>query len=143
MSDPFKLQRFADAQAPLYPGVLTELRAGCKRSHWMWFIFPQLAGLGRSCMAQQYAIASLDEARAYLADPALGPRLRECVDILLQLEGGSAHQIFGSPDDMKLHSSLTLFAQAAPQEARFHDALVKYYGGTPDAATLALLGMQP
>lgn len=142
MSDPFNLQRFANAQAPVYPAVLAELRAGAKRSHWMWFIFPQLAGLGRSSSAQRYAIGALDEARAYLAHPVLGERLRQCVDILLQLDGPSAHQVFGSPDNMKLHSSLTLFAQAAPREARFQQGLARYFGGAPDAATLALLGRQ-
>lgn len=142
MSDPFNLQRFADAHAPLYTGVLDELRAGAKRSHWMWFIFPQLAGLGRSSTARQYAIASLDEARAFLAHPVLGERLRQCVDILLQLGDLSAQRIFGSPDDMKLHSSLTLFAQAAPAEARFQQCLDKYFGGAPDGATLDLLRAQ-
>lgn len=142
MSDPFHLQRFVDAQAGVYRDVLAELGAGAKRTHWMWFIFPQLAGLGRSSMAQHYAIASLAEARAYLAHPLLGARLRECADILLGLQGASAHQVFGSPDDMKLHSSLTLFARAAPQEARFAQCLARYYGGAPDAATVGLLGGQ-
>lgn len=142
MSDQFNLQRFVDAQAGVYQDVLAELRSGAKRSHWMWFIFPQLAGLGRSSMAQHYAIASLAEARAYLAHPLLGGRLRECTDILLGLQGVSAHQVFGSPDDMKLHSSLTLFAQAAPQEPRFTQCLARYYGGVADAATLGLLGGQ-
>lgn len=142
MSDQFNLQRFVDAQAGVYQDVLAELRSGAKRSHWMWFIFPQLAGLGRSSMAQHYAIASLAEARAYLAHPLLGGRLRECTDILLGLQGVSAHQVFGSPDDMKLHSSLTLFAQAAPQEPRFTQGLARYYGGVADAATLGLLGGQ-
>ena len=139
MSDSFDLERFMQAQAPVYDAVVAELRAARKRSHWMWFIFPQLAGLGRSATAQRYAIASLDEARAYLAHALLGERLRECVALVLAAQNKSAHQIFGDPDDKKLHSSLTLFAQAAPAEPLFHDCLVKYFGGAPDAATLSLL----
>ncbi|QYF92429.1 DUF1810 domain-containing protein [Massilia sp. PAMC28688] len=139
MSDQYNLQRFIQAQAPVYPAVLAELRAARKQSHWMWFIFPQLAGLGRSSMARHYAIASLDEARAYLDHPVLGARLRECVALLQAASGRSAHQIFGDPDDMKLHSSLTLFAQAAPDEALFRACLDQYFSGQPDRATLALL----
>ncbi len=139
MSDTFDLERFMQAQAPLYDGVVAELCAARKRSHWMWFIFPQLAGLGRSAMAQRYAITSLDEARAYLAHPVLGERLRECVALVLAAQGKSAHQIFGDPDDMKLHSSLTLFAQAAPAEPLWRECLVQYFGGAPDPATLSLL----
>ena len=139
MSETFNLERFTQAQAPVYEGAVAELRAARKRSHWMWFIFPQLAGLGRSAMAQRYAITSLDEARAYLAHPVLGERLRECVGLVLAAQGKSAHQIFGDPDDMKLHSSLTLFAQAAPSEPLFRDCLVKYFDGAPDPATLSLL----
>lgn len=139
MSDEFDLARFTQAQAPVYDTVVTELRAARKRTHWMWFIFPQLAGLGRSAMAQHYAIASLAEARAYLAHPVLGARLRECAALLAAAQELSAHQIFGDPDDLKLHSSLTLFAQAAPGEALFGACLQKYYNGTPDPATLALL----
>lgn len=139
MSDNFNLSRFTEAQAPVYAAVLAELRAARKGTHWMWFIFPQLAGLGRSAMAQRYAIASLDEARAYLAHPVLGARLRECAALVAAAQGSSAHQIFGAPDDMKLHSSLTLFAHAAPGEPLFRACLDKYYSGAPDATTLSLL----
>lgn len=139
MNDEFDLARFTKAQAPVYDTVLAELRAAHKRTHWMWFIFPQLAGLGRSAMAQRYGIASLAEARAYLAHPVLGTRLRECVALLAAAQGRTAHQIFGDPDDMKLHSSLTLFAQAAPGEALFGACLHKYYNDALDLATLALL----
>ena len=139
MSDPYDLQRFVDAQAPVYAAVLAELRVAHKRSHWMWFIFPQLSGLGRSSMAQRYAIASLAEARAYLAHPLLGARLRACAALGERAQGRSAHAIFGDPDDLKLHSSLTLFAEAAPGEAVFGACLVRYFGGRPDPATLALL----
>jgi uncharacterized protein (DUF1810 family) len=138
--DPFDLARFVDAQAPVIDGVLSELRAGAKRSHWMWFVFPQIAGLGFSPMAQRYAIVSLDEARAYLAHPVLGPRLRICTEAVLSVEGRSAHTIFGSPDDLKFHSSMTLFRIAAPDEALFVAALAKYFGGQDDAATLAKVG---
>ena len=139
MNDPFDLRRFVVAQEPVYARVTAELRAGRKRSHWMWFVFPQIAGLGFSAMAQRYALCSLDEARAYLAHPVLGPRLRDCVRLVLNVDGRDAHAIFGSPDDMKFRSSLTLFARAAPGEALFRDALDKYYGGAEDAATLAEL----
>jgi uncharacterized protein (DUF1810 family) len=139
MTDSFKLARFTEAQAPLYPQVLAELRAARKRTHWMWFIFPQLAGLGRSATAQHYAIGSLAEARAFLAHPLLGPRLRECAALVAAAQGRSAHQIFGDPDDLKLHSSLTLFAAAAPGEAVFRDCLDIYFNSLPDPATLALL----
>jgi uncharacterized protein (DUF1810 family) len=139
MEDPHKLERFIAAQDPVYAAVLTELAAGRKRSHWMWFVFPQLAGLGRSDMARQYAIASLDEARAYLAHPVLGARLRECCTLLAGIEARSAHEILGDPDDLKFHSSLTLFAQAAPGEPVFRQCLDKYFAGVADAATLALM----
>ncbi len=139
MQDPYNLERFVAAQAPVYETVLAELRAGRKRTHWMWFIFPQLAGLGRSAMAQKYAIASLDEAAAYLAHPVLGARLRECCDIVSGLNGLSANQIFSEPDDMKFRSSMTLFAHAAPAEPLFTQCLEKYFGGVTDGATLALL----
>lgn len=134
-----ELERFVTAQAPVYDAVVTELRAGRKRTHWMWFIFPQLAGLGRSAMAQKYALASVDEARAYLAHPVLGARLRECCSIVVKLSGLSANQIFSEPDDMKFRSSMTLFAQAAPDEPLFSECLAKYFGGIPDATTLALI----
>lgn len=139
MSDQYNLQRFVEAQQSVYPAVLAELRAAHKRSHWMWFVFPQLAGLGRSSMAQRYAIASLAEARAYLDHPVLGARLRECAALVERAQGRSARAIFGDPDDMKLHSSLTLFVQASPADAVFGACLLKYFEGQPDAATLALL----
>ena len=137
--DPFDLQRFVDAQAPVYERVRTELRNGRKQSHWMWFIFPQIAGLGHSAMAQRYAISSLGEAEAYLEHPILGARLRECTSLIAQVEGKSAYQILSSPDDMKLHSCLTLFAQAAPEEPLFRAALDKYFDGVKDPQTLARL----
>lgn len=138
-NDPYQLERFVKAQETVYPVVQDELRAGQKRSHWMWFVFPQLAGLGRSSTAQHYAIGSLAEARAYLAHPLLGVRLRECVALLQAVQGRSARQILGDPDDLKLHSSLTLFAQAAPAEPDFQACLEKYFDGRSDLATLSLL----
>ena len=137
--DPYDLQRFIDAQAPVMPRVEAELRAGRKSSHWMWFVFPQMRGLGRSGMAERYGIASLDEARAYLAHPVLGERLRDCCALVLAVQGSSAHAIFGSPDDSKFRSSLTLFGRAAPEQGVFADCLRKYYGSVEDPATLALL----
>ena len=135
------LQRFVDAQAPVFDQACSELRRGAKRSHWMWFVFPQLRGLGRSGTAQFYGLASAQEALAYWRHPVLGPRLRACVNELLALpEGRSAHDVFGSPDDLKLHSCLTLFAQIAPDEPCFAQALARFFGGQPDARTLALLG---
>ena len=134
------LEAFVTAQAPLYQRVLAELRAGRKQTHWMWFIFPQIAGLGRSSTAQQYAISSLEQAAAYLAHPLLGARLRECCALALALDGRSAHSIFGTPDDIKFRSSLTLFARAAPGEPVFAQCLDKYFGAVPDAATLAFIG---
>ena len=139
METDFDLERFVRAQAPVYAAVLEELRAGRKRTHWMWFIFPQLAGLGRSEMAQRYAIASGDEAAAYLAHPLLGARLRECAGIVDELDGRTAEEIFGHPDDRKFHSSMTLFADVAPDEAVFQDCIDKYFDGEPDDATLARL----
>ena len=138
-SDPHHLQRFLDAQAPVYPQVLTELRAGRKRTHWMWFIFPQIAGLGFSDMAQHYAISGRAEAIAYLAHPTLGPRLRESTVLVNQIPNRAIDQIFGYPDDLKFRSSITLFAAAAPAEQAFRAALEKYFSGVPDSATLALL----
>jgi len=138
--DPYNLQRFVEAQARVYDAVRTELRQGRKRSHWMWFIFPQIAGLGHSAMAQRYAISSLHEAEAYLQHPVLGSRLRECVRLVLQVDGKSAYEILGSPDDMKFHSCATLFGRAVPHEAVFLDALDKYFGGTEDQATVTRLG---
>jgi uncharacterized protein (DUF1810 family) len=138
MDDPHDLQRFLDAQAGVFDRALTELRAGAKRSHWMWFIFPQVAGLGLSAMARRYAIASRQEAQAYLAHTVLGPRLAACTSAVLVVEGRSAHQIFGSPDDLKFRSSITLFAAVA-QEGIFAEALQKYFDGRPDEATLKAL----
>jgi len=130
------LERFVKAQEGVYPRALAELKAGRKQTHWMWFIFPQIAGLGHSAMAQMYAIASLDEARAYLAHPVLGARLRECCQAMMAVEGKTAHAIFGSSDDLKFRSSLTLFAHAAPNEPLFRDLLEKYYAGAEDELTL-------
>ena len=134
-----KLERFVEAQAPVYDQALGELRAGRKQSHWMWFVFPQIAGLGHSVMAQTYAIQSLEEARAYLAHPLLGSRLRECCRAVMDIEGKSAHEIFGSPDDLKFRSSMTLFAHAAPDERLFRATLEKYFDGEADALTLEKL----
>jgi uncharacterized protein (DUF1810 family) len=135
----FDLQRFIDAQVGAYDGALRELRAGHKSGHWIWFIFPQLAGLGRSEMSRFYGIVSLDEARAYLADPVLGPRLLECVAAVVAAPGRSAEAILGSVDAMKLRSSMTLFQRAAPGEGSFTAVLERFYGGEPDPATGALL----
>jgi len=139
MSDVFELQRFVDAQARNYELALAELRAGRKDSHWMWYVFPQIAGLGVSAMAQAYAIGSLAEARAYLAHPVLGARLRDCVAAVVAVKGRSAHDVFGSPDDMKFRSSLTLFAQAAPGEPLFRRGLDLYFDGEQDPRTLEIL----
>lgn len=140
MTGPFHLERFVEAQEPVFADVLAELRRGRKESHWMWFVFPQIDGLGASPTARRFALRSLDEARAYLDHPILGPRLRLCCEILLELEGRSAEQIFGYPDVMKLRSSLTLFSQAAEDPGPFQALLDKYYGGEEDPRTLALLG---
>jgi uncharacterized protein (DUF1810 family) len=139
MADAFYLDRFVQAQDPVLAQVRRELAEGRKRSHWMWFIFPQLRGLGHSAMAQRYGIESLAEARAYLAHPLLGPRLAECAGLVNRVEGRTAHQIFGSPDDLKFHSSMTLFALADPAAPAFRLALDKYFGGEPDSATTRLL----
>jgi uncharacterized protein (DUF1810 family) len=143
-SDPYDLARFVEAQAHCYARVLEELAAGEKTSHWMWFIFPQLRGLGMSSTARRFGLSGLEEARAYLGHPLLGARLRECTQLVLAVQGRSAHEIFGSPDDLKLRSCLTLFAQAAapspaPETRVFGEALAKYYGGEPDPRTLELL----
>jgi len=135
MDDPFDLQRFVVAQAPVYAQVAAELAAGRKRSHWMWFVFPQLKGLGRSAMAQHYGIASPAEARAYWAHPLLGPRLAQCTGLVLAIDGPSVHEIFGSPDDLKFRSCMTLFAQATG-EPLFTRALEKYFGGEADPRTV-------
>jgi uncharacterized protein (DUF1810 family) len=138
--DPFDLQRFVDAQQGAYAHVTAELAAGAKTSHWMWFIFPQLRGLGRSSTARHYGIASLAEAQAYARHPLLGARLRECCTLLTRVRGRSALQIFGSIDALKLRSCLTLFERAAPDEPLFAELLRTYYGSERDAATLQLLG---
>lgn len=139
MADPFHLQRFVDAQSRVYATALGELRLGRKRTHWMWFIFPQVTGLGLSSTARFYAIGSLDEARAYLQHPILGPRLRDATATVNALEGHSANDIFGFPDDLKFRSSMTLFQAAAPHEPVFGRALAKYFEGEPDAKTLEIL----
>ena len=139
MDDPFDLERFVEAQAPVYERVRSELREGRKRSHWMWFVFPQIEGLGSSAMARRFAIASREEARAYLAHPVLGARLIECTRLVNRVEGKSVSQILGSPDDMKFRSSMTLFAQTAPENRDFADALEKFFGGEPDPLTIERL----
>jgi uncharacterized protein (DUF1810 family) len=136
MDTNYNLQRFVDAQGPVYERVLGELRAGRKRSHWMWFIFPQVAGLGHSDMAQKYAIGSTDEAAAYLAHPVLGPRLRESAQLVAEIDDKPIDEIFDSPDDRKFQSSMTLFADVAPDEAVFQANLDKYFDGRADPATL-------
>jgi uncharacterized protein (DUF1810 family) len=138
-ADPHDLQRFVTAQAPVYEQVRAELRAGRKETHWMWFVFPQIEGLGRSPTARKYAIASRAEAEAYLRHPLLGARLRECTRLVNRVDGHSIHEIFGSPDDLKFHSSMTLFAEVAADNAEFRQALQKYFGGEKDRATLARL----
>lgn len=141
MSDPFDLDRFVSAQAMAYDQALGELREGRKRSHWMWFIFPQLRGLGLSQTAQHFGISGLDEARAYLAHPLLGPRLRASVEAVLAVEGRTLHDIFGSPDDLKFVSSMTLFHAAAADDSRnlFDLAIARLCHGQPDARTVSLL----
>lgn len=140
--DPFNLERFLQAQNAVYADVLVELRNGRKRSHWMWFIFPQFEGLGFSPISQLYSIKSLAEATAYLTHSLLGPRLIECAEAVLGVEGRSAHEIFGSPDDMKLKSCATLFARVSPQGSPFHRILDRYYTGAHDVRTLELLAGQ-
>ena len=140
MADDFDLERFVAAQDGVYAGALAELRAGRKTGHWIWFVFPQVAGLGRSEMSRIYAIGSLAEARAYLAHPVLGPRLRECVAALLATHGRSADEMLGSIDAVKLRSSMTLFLRADPDEPAFRAVLDRFYDGRPDAATDAILG---
>jgi uncharacterized protein (DUF1810 family) len=139
-SEPFNLERFVKAQDPVFEGVLTELRAGRKQSHWMWFIFPQVQGLGYSSTTVHFSIKSPAEARAYLAHPILGHRLQECMEILLGLEARSAGDIFGTIDAMKLRSSMTLFAHLAGADSSFARVLRKYFAGEPDQRTLQLLG---
>lgn len=139
MDDPYDLERFVKAQDPVLPQVLAELEAGRKRSHWMWFVFPQLAGLGHSAMARHFALGSIEEARAYLAHPLLRPRLLRCTDLAVRVDDRSAFEVFGSPDDMKFRSSMTLFAAAEPAEPLFAEALARFFGGEGDERTLALL----
>jgi uncharacterized protein (DUF1810 family) len=139
IADPFNLERFVDAQAPVYERVRREMEAGRKESHWMWFIFPQIAGLGQSPMSIRFAIASLDEAKAYLAHPVLGARLRECAGLTLDVGGKTARDIFGSVDEMKFRSSMTLFARAARGQDVFRRCLGKYFAGAADPATRAQL----
>ncbi|MGX9792001.1 DUF1810 domain-containing protein [Mycobacterium sp. MMS18-G62] len=137
--DQFDLRRFVDAQEPVYDEVLGELRGGRKRSHWIWFVFPQLRGLGRSPTAQRFGISSLDEARAYVQHDVLGPRLRECARLTAQIEGHSAEDVFGWPDNLKVRSSMTLFARATDDNADFRAVLDKFYGGQEDPATVEQL----
>ena len=137
--DPYDLNRFVEAQATIFEQALSEIRRGGKRSHWMWFIFPQIAGLGWSPTSRHYAIRSREEAAAYLRHPILGPRLVECVEALLALEGTTASAIFGYPDDLKLRSSATLFARVSPPGSVFQQILDRYFGGAADAKTTRLL----
>jgi len=139
--DPYDLQRFVEAQSGCYEQVCRELGEGRKQSHWMWFIFPQLKGLGHSSMANRYAISSRQEAEAYLAHPILGPRLRHCTQLVILIEGRSIQQIFGVPDDLKFRSSMTLFANTARENKFCKDALQKYFAGIPDQLTLDRLQM--
>jgi uncharacterized protein (DUF1810 family) len=137
--DEFNLERFVDAQASSYDQVCQELRAGHKQSHWIWFIFPQMRGLGHSELAHHFGIASRQEAEAYLAHPVLGARLRECTGLVNEVVGRTVDQIFGYPDNLKFHSSISLFASVAPEEPVFQQALQKYFGGELDPNTVALL----
>lgn len=139
MDAPFDLERFVAAQDAVMAAVREELRAGRKRTHWMWFVFPQLRALGRSATALHYGIASLAEARAYLAHPALGPRLRDCTGLVCAAQGHTIHEIFGSPDDMKFRSCMTLFAAADPAALLFTEALRIFFDGRPDPLTVDLL----
>ena len=135
----FDLDRFVDAQSQVCDDVLDELRRGRKTGHWIWFIFPQIAGLGRSATSERFSVASLDEARAYLAHPLLGARLHECVAALLAIDGGTADEVLGPLDAMKLRSSMTLFHRAAPDDPAFVQVLERFFDGSADAATDALL----
>lgn len=143
MNDPHDLERFVRAQHDVYDTVLAELRARRKRSHWMWFVFPQLRGLGHSAIARHYGIASRTEAQAYWRHPVLGARLAECTQLMLAVPDRSAHDILGSPDDMKFRSCMTLFNAVSPQEPLLRQALERYFGGLPDPRTLELLGEPP
>jgi uncharacterized protein (DUF1810 family) len=139
MPDPFNLDRFISAQAGVYPQVLAELGAGRKRGHWIWFIFPQMKGLGRSALSEYYGIGSLEEAAAYARHSILGPRLAECTQLVNQVEGRTIREILGPPDDLKFRSSMTLFARAAEDATVFNDALKKYFNSEGDPLTLAQL----
>lgn len=139
MIDPYNLRRFVDAQDPVFEQVCRELRNGCKMSHWMWFIFPQIKGLGSSAMAREFAISSRKEAEAYSMHPILGPRLVKCTRLVNSVEGRSIRQIFGSPDDLKFRSSMTLFAHVCSDNQIFLDALQKYYAGEFDLLTIERL----
>jgi uncharacterized protein (DUF1810 family) len=135
----YDLHRFIEAQNGIYEQALAELKAGRKRSHWMWFVFPQIAGLGSSAMAEKYAIRSAEEAAAYLADPILGSRLIRCVEAVLSIHGRTAHDIFGSPDDLKLRSSMTLFAAVSDHGSPFHKVIERFYQGRFDERTIEIL----
>lgn len=139
-NSPLMFEHFVEAQNPVYDTVLLELAAGEKRTHWIWFIFPQLRALGHSAMARRFGLENLSEARAYLAHPILGPRLIACTGTVNRLSERSAHDVFGSPDDLKFRSSMTLFAHAAPEELAFTRALAKYYPGGEDPLTLDVVG---
>lgn len=138
-ADPFNLQRFLDAQASIYDRVLAELRSGEKQTHWMWFIFPQIAGLGSSSTARFYAISSVAEADTFLRHPVLGARLKECTELVLHVSGKTAFDVFGSPDDVKFRSCMTLFDRVAPNDGLFDRVLAKYFNGERDPRTLQLL----
>jgi len=138
-NDPYDLQRFVDAQSRCFDRACRELSEGRKQSHWMWFIFPQLKGLGHSAMANRYAISSRQVAEAYLRNPILGPRLRQCTQLVMLVEGRSIERIFGTPDDLKFRSSMTLFANTAGENKIFQEALRKYFAGKPDPLTIDLL----
>lgn len=141
MDDPFHLQRFVDAQDDIYETALCELRQGRKQTHWMWFVFPQIAGLGHSSMTQRFAITGRDEARAYMGHPVLGPRLEQSCQAVNAVRNRTAHEIFGTPDDMKFRSSMTLFREASPLDGSvFEQLLGRYFAGEPDPRTLELLG---
>lgn len=138
--DAFDLERFVEAQDPVFDTVCSELADGRKATHWMWFVFPQLAALGRSAMARRFGIDGREEAAAYWRHPVLGPRLKRCAELVLAVRGRTVHEIFGTPDDVKLRSCLTLFEAVAPEEPVFAQVLEQHFGGTRDAATVALLG---
>jgi uncharacterized protein (DUF1810 family) len=139
MVDPFHLQRFVEAQNPIYSNVVNELKRGGKRTHWMWFVFPQVSGLGRTPTAEKYSIKSHEEASAYIVHPVLGVRLEECTKLVIEINGKTANQIFGFPDDLKFRSSMTLFKQVAEDNEIFLDAIAKFYSGKEDEFTREIL----